>query len=129
MGNKNCLGDLFAPFINPSSLDENICQGEVLNIHINKHKKSMEINMIFPCFLDVEKITHLEKLIASNLYLSFCKINPCFDSACITKENWPLICCYLKRENALFNGYLDNSEITLDGDKSSLCLKNGGEGF
>ncbi len=129
MGNKNCLGDLFAPFINPSSLDENICQGEVLNIHINKHKKSMEINMIFPCFLDVEKITHLEKLIASNLYLSFCKINPCFNSTCITKENWPLICCYLKRENALFNGYLDNSEITLDGDNISLCLKNGGECF
>ena len=65
---------------------------------------------------------HLEKL----LQIETVRILPSYASEMLTMDYFEDMMTFLKRELSVINGFMDGAEVTLEGDRLHIVLKNGG---
>ena len=121
------FGDLFGKYISDSKSIQDVTEGEVVTININKPNSKIDVTVAFPHFVERRIIFNAEKqLRESKLGVEIVNINPKFPSSEFKSEY-----CYdlLKRlsiNNSSINGIIKNSSIVRKDNELTITLKNGG---
>ena len=121
------FGSLFGNYICDSKSIQDIIDGEIISINIDKPNSKLDITVAFPHFVERRMIFNAEKqLIKSDLNVDIVNIFPRFKSSEFKPEYCYDIIERLGKKNKSINGIIKNADICINEDKIIINLKNGG---
>ena len=126
----NTFGEFFKKYIDISKLPDSINNSELLNISVNSDYRGMDIHIGSEALIDRQNIFQAESMIRSSiLNLAVCYLYPHYDSTLFDLDYYPQLILELKRRNATLNGTLNDSSVSIEGNRLILELKHGGKDF
>ena len=120
--NITTLSQLF----NGLDLPQSTAAGKVLKIVNTEQKNEILINLGLDELCSAAEILTTEKQISSALGGAQARIFPSYHESLYTPDYIMEIMTILKDRNAALNGYLDNAEISSDGENCEISLSSGG---
>lgn len=121
------FGDLFGKYISDSKSIQDVTEGEVVSININKPNSKIDVTVAFPHFVERRIIFNAEKqLRGSKLGVEIANINPKFPSSEFKAEYCYDLLKKLSINNSSINGIIKNSSIVRKDNELTITLKNGG---
>ena len=122
------FGEFFKKYIDVSKLPDSINNSIILNVSVDSVNRTMFISAQCPALVDRNDIFLTENLIRNGvLNLTGCYFSPRYDSTLFDTDYFPQLVLELKRRNASLNGTLNDSTVTMDGNRLVIELKHGGK--
>ena len=122
------FGEFFEKYIDVSKLPDSINNSIILNVSVDSVNRTMFISAQCPALVDRNDIFLTENLIRNGvLNLTGCYFSPRYDSTLFDTDYFPQLVLELKRRNASLNGTLNDSTVTMDGNRLVIELKHGGK--
>ncbi len=120
--------EFFSNYLDLSKVCPAIKESEILHINIDTSARSMAIEAKCPALADHKDIIDTENIIKSSiLNLSDCRFMPRYDGELFDLDYYPQLILELKRRCISLNGTLNDSSVSLDGNRLIVELKHGGK--
>ncbi|MEE0059852.1 MAG: PHP domain-containing protein, partial [Acutalibacteraceae bacterium] len=120
--------DLFADFLDFESLPLPLKEAELIKIRYEKQIGRIVIYLKLNNLVDRQAIFSVEDLIKSSTLSPYSvAIKPSFKSEHFTVDYYPQLVMQLKKDTPSFNGALNDSKVTLNGDILTVTLSHGGK--
>ena len=120
------LGSLFSSFMDCSSVNAEVLEGEVIDVKINNEVRLISLKVHFGTYIDCDLLIKSEKIFSKALNSSVI-IKPCYDSELFSADCFQSLYSTVKREMPSINGTLNNAEVTYEGNDLTIRLNNGGK--
>lgn len=123
----NILGHFFQKEINGESFSQELREGEILQITVNRSDRSVQMAVHFPRLVEYSEVKKLEHVLEGPAFgLSAVRIQPhfapeLFSEACINS-----LVTALKERDATLNGTFNQAEAVYRDGKLSIRLAHGG---
>lgn len=108
------------------TLPESVAAGTVLKIVYTEQKNEILINLGLDALSPAAEILAAEGQISSAASGAAARIYPSYPESLYTADYISEVMALLKDRNGAVNGYLDNAEISDDGENCEISLKHGG---
>lgn len=120
--------NLFSDYIDVEKIPLTISKAEVTNIRYEKKIGKITISLQLNNLVERNAIFELEDSIKSSTISPYAlRIKPKFTKELFTAEYYPQLVLQLKRDTPSFNGSLNDSTATLNGDVLTVQLSHGGK--
>ncbi|MEE0858090.1 MAG: PolC-type DNA polymerase III [Acutalibacteraceae bacterium] len=120
--------DLFSGFLEFDKIPQALTESEVLHIRYEKKIGKITINLKLNSLVERQSIFSVEEKIKnSTLSPYLVNIKPKFCKELFTPEYYPQLVLQLKKDTPSFNGSLNDSTITVNGDVITVNLCHGGK--
>lgn len=125
MANKNLLN--FFKRCTFSEEEQRLFEGAcATKVQANQEHRMIKAHAEFPMYVPFSHIAKLEEKVRTTYELHTVEIIPTFLNTALSPEHWGDIVQCAKKKNGGVNGFLNDSSITLNGDKATVLLKYGG---
>ncbi len=118
------LFDFFEEY--DSQIPESMHDGMIHKLTYSDNLTRISFYVHFPTLIPSDDIFSFERHIQDLLQIESVRILPRFSEESFTLDYFSDLLAFLKRELSVVNGFLDGAEVSLDGDKLHIVLKNGG---
>ncbi|MBE6888406.1 MAG: PolC-type DNA polymerase III [Ruminococcaceae bacterium] len=108
------------------TLSPAVAQGEVLKIVYNENKNTLNINLGLDDTVPTAELIALGRQLTEAVSGTEVSVYPKYHSSLFTADYLTEVIELLKTKFVAVNGYLDDAEITDDGDTYEISLKSGG---
>ncbi|MBQ4166525.1 MAG: hypothetical protein IJD85_09400, partial [Oscillospiraceae bacterium] len=108
------------------TLSPAVAQGEVLKIVYNESKNTLNINLGLDDTVPAAELITLSRQLTEAVSGTEVSVYPKYHSSLFTADYLTEVIELLKTKFVAVNGYLDDAEITDDGDTYEISLKSGG---
>lgn len=108
------------------AIPENISKGSVYKITYTVDMRSFSFYLKFNELIDFESIITFENSLRKSLAVEKVNIYCYYPSELFTVEYFDVLKNKLKRKLSAVNGFLDDCNVSIDGDTINIELKNGG---
>lgn len=120
--------DIFTDILDFSKISELFQNAEITNIIYEKNLRKITINLRLNNLVDRQSIYFIEDEIKNSTLSPYSvNVRPKFNSNLFTTEYYPQLVIQLKRDTPSFNGSLNNSSISINGDNLVVNLCHGGK--
>ncbi len=104
------------------------CLGDGVITHFSVKRDDRELLIVLnlPELVEYSEIVTAENSIAESMNLKKVSIKPRYLSELFETSYFGSVIEYVKRKNSAANGFFENADVNLDGDKLTISLKNGG---
>ena len=120
--------ELFSDVLNTEELSEAFSGAEVLSIKYEQKQRKIALRLKLNKLINRESLYTLEEIIKnSSLSPYTVKVQPRFDSSLFTVSYYDELVKELKRQTPSFNGSLNHSKVSLNGDSLTVWLHHGGK--
>ena len=117
---------IFGAYINDKKTLSLLEDGVLINVNLNKNKKTLNINVDFTSFIEYNIFKNAEKAIKKSLKLNYVYINPKFPASNLCSNCYNSLIEYLRIRSPGVNGILDNSSGIINNGIITIKLANGG---
>nr|WP_317412394.1 PolC-type DNA polymerase III [uncultured Solibaculum sp.] len=124
--NEKTVSAIFGEYVGDEALLSQVGDGQVNHVQYREFKKSMEIDIGFPCFVVHTTLFAVEDQIAKGLGLSEVRIHSHYPKECLTADCIPSLVEHVRRDNAGVNGTLDGATYELADGVLTIRLTHGG---
>ncbi len=123
----NILGDFFQKEINGESFSQNLRDGEILQITVNRSERSVEMMVRFPRLVEYGELKKLEHVLEGPAFgLNAVRILPQFPSELFSEKCVSSLVAALKERDATLNGTFNQAQSVYQDGKLSIHLAHGG---
>ncbi|MEE0264824.1 MAG: PHP domain-containing protein, partial [Acutalibacteraceae bacterium] len=120
--------DLFADFLDFEALPLPLKEAELIKIRYEKKIGRIVIYLKLNNLVDRQALFSVEDLIKSSTLSPYSvAIKPSFKSEHFTVDYYPQLVMQLKKDTPSFNGSLNDSKVTINGDVLTVTLSHGGK--
>ncbi|HHW45874.1 MAG TPA: PolC-type DNA polymerase III [Clostridiales bacterium] len=103
-----------------------LCDGEVTLFKADKAKRSIYVKVNFDNAVSIKILSSVKEQIQQQLNLNSVEIEPCFPAGSFSVRYAKELCEYLRKSNAVLNGFFNDADFLLEGDNLTITLKYGG---
>ena len=123
----NILGHFFQKEINGESFSQELREGEILQIMVNRAERSVQMAVRFPRLVDYSELKKLEQVLEGPAFgLSAVRLQPHFPTELFSEACVPSLVAALKERDATLNGTFNQAEAVYRDGKLSIRLAHGG---
>ncbi len=123
----NTLGNFFQKELNGQSISQELRDGEIIGLWLNREDRSVRIAARFPALVDYGDLKKLERLLEGPVFgLSRVRIEPHFPEELFSGACMPSLVAALKEQDATLNGTFNQAEAVYQEGKLSIRLAHGG---
>lgn len=120
--------DLFLDVLNFEKMPDVLRDAEVINIRYEKNLRKITVNLKLSSLIDRQSLYFAEDEIKNSMLSPYAvSIKPKYSSELFTSQYYSQLIIQLKKETPSFNGSLNDSDITINGDVITVNLKHGGK--
>ncbi len=120
--------DLFFDVLNFEKMPDVLRDAEVINIRYEKNLRKITVNLKLSSLIDRKSLYSVEDEIKNSILSPYIvSINPKYSGELFISQYYPQLIIQLKKETPSFNGSLNDSDITINGDVITVNLKHGGK--
>ncbi len=125
MGERT-FGALFAPYLPSDDAFAVLSAGEIENMELHHASRKLAIVVRFAAFVSAGPLFAAETALARAVGLQSVCISPRFPTEALSKESFPSLIQYLKRQNVAVNGTFADAVFSLEGDTLNVTFSHGG---
>ncbi|MEE0930874.1 MAG: PolC-type DNA polymerase III, partial [Acutalibacteraceae bacterium] len=120
--------DLFFDVLNFEKMPDVLRDAEVINIRYEKNLRKITVNLKLSSLIDRQSLYFAEDEIKNSMLSPYAvSIKPKYSSELFTSQYYSQLIIQLKKETPSFNGSLNDSDITINGNVITVNLKHGGK--
>ena len=121
------MGHFFQKEINGESFSQDLRDGEIVQITVNRSDRSVQMVVRFPRFVEYTELKKLEHLLEGPAFgLSAVRLQPHFPTELFSEACVSSLVAALKEKDATLNGTFNQAEAAYQDGKLSIRLAHGG---
>ena len=123
------FSDLFGEYIDLSLCHEELCRGDVFDLHIDMSKRELLIRLKLDRLFSCTDLSLAEQSIGTAMQVERCRISPCYSPEQFSSEYLPQVIQKLGNSGVPVNGFFEGCKSDLIGDTLRIYLSHGGQAF
>lgn len=120
------LSNYFSDYIDANELAL-IGNGEIKRFTLRKEKRELDIKLFLDSFIPYSVIEKAQRSIANSLGINKATLDVNFPREEFSLNNIEAVLEYIKKDNAVVNGFFQDAEAELEDNVLTICLKQGGK--
>ncbi len=118
------LAEFFKDFC--PEIPQTVGSGEIYKLTYSENLGNMDFYAIFGSIVPYRDILEFENSAASSIKIDRLRLHPRYDGSLFSLNCLDDLILRLKRDVSVVNGFLDDAEFSLNGEKLEITLKHGG---